>query len=323
MRRVTTLIKVILLTLTVVACENVPQPFQGAERNDSILDAIMINPAVMIAPIIGAPPPINQDLAAQIAKATQDRDVAAVTRGAGKSASLLQGQVDTVNRADGSTWLQFTWTLTGTDGIVIDTLTTEVEAFSDTADDPWLVFANTDLSPTIYDVARFLESWLFRPTELAAIPDISPEVPQIEGTYHLYIDPIQGAPGDGDTALTKAMTRLLNPDNLLIPVVLDTQPSAVTYIIAGQVTKDVLNDAQEIIRLEWSLRDPNGAVLGTVTQENEIARGSLDQRWDETALFAVEGAAEGLLPLLIQFPALGTDFPANSTSPPTLRGPLN
>ena len=313
----------IVLSLSISACESMPQPFQGAERNDPILDAIMVNPAVMIAPVIGAPPPINQDLAELIAKATQDRDVAAVTRGAGKSASLLQGMVDTDPRDDGSTWLTFTWTLTGPDGIVIDTRVTEIEAFSDTADDPWLVFANTDLSPTVHDVARFLESWLFRPTELAAIPDITPEIPQIEGTYHLYIMPVEGAPGDGREALAKAMKRLLAPENLLIPVVLDERATAKSYIITGQVTVDPINESQERIRLDWSLLAPNGEELGTVTQQNEIARGSLDPLWGDAALFAVEGAAEGLLPLLIQFAPSDSEKATPSPATPTLRGPLN
>ena len=314
------LISIIFGLTLVSACAQLPQPFKGAERNDEILDTILVNPGVMIAPISGAPSPLNTQLAETIAEAAQALDVAAVTRGAGRGASLLQGDAKIVegdNRKD----LLFRWVLSSPDGLIIDQTEMRLAAFDETSEDPWLVFANTDLTPIVSQTAAYLYQWLYRPTALAARPEAPPPPLDldIDGTYSIFVPPVSGAPGDGATSLTEAMRKLLSHEDLIIPINLTERPTANSYIIAGNVNASRLSDEVEEITIDWELISPDGDLLGTAGQQNQIAAGSLDGQWGDTALFAVEAAAEGVLNLLLQFPPLDPDPTGNVN----LRGSVN
>jgi len=291
--------------LVLAACAELPRPFQGAERNDDILDTILVNPGVMIAPVIGVPAPLNTQLSDTIAEAAQALDIAAVTRSAGRSASLLQGESEIVDGSGGKD-LVFRWALTSPDGLVIDQTEMRVPAFDATADDPWLVYANSDLSPIVNQTAAYLYQWLYRPSALASRPQAPPPPPplEIDGIYSIFVPIVTGAPGDGGRALTEAMRQLLSLDDLLIPIELESGPTPSTYVIAGTVQTSRLSDEIEEITIDWELIAPSGEVLGTAGQQNQIAAGSLDREWGDTALFAVEAAAEGVLNLLLQFPPL-------------------
>jgi hypothetical protein len=48
------------------------------------------------------------------------------------------------------------------------------------------------------------------------------------------------------------------------------------------------------------VRDPQGANLGTVSQENKIPAGSLNGQWGSTATAAATAATQGILKLLPQ-----------------------
>ena len=290
------------------ACADLPRPFEGAERNDDILDTILVNPGVMIAPVIGVPAPLNTQLPDTIAEAAQALDVAAITRSAGRSASLLQGEAIIVDNGSDKELL-FRWVLSSPDGLTIDQTEMRVPAFNATAEDPWLVFANSDLSPIVNQTAAYLYQWLYRPSALASRPEAPPPPPplEIEGTYAIFVPPVTGAPGDGASSLTDAMRQLLDHEDLIIPIKLVSQPTQSTYVIAGAVKTSRLSDEIEEITIDWKLISPGGELLGTAGQQNQIAAGSLDGEWGDTALFAVEAAAEGVLNLLLQFPPLDPD----------------
>ena len=290
----------LVLALFLAACGSVPKPFEGVERNEPIIDTILVNPGVMVAPIAGAPPPINQTLAEDVAEAMVARDVAAVTRGAARSISLLQGTADTYEAPDGSTHIRIDWSLSGPNGLLIDMLTTDVAAFAETADDPWLVYANTDLSPAVREVALFASSRLVRataapPLGLAAAPAAASLEP-----YHVVVQPVSGAPGDGNGALAAAMRSTLRRSDMPVPLIVKDIADTRTFTVIGSVRMRPANNSVDVISLVWEVRTPEGDVLGNVAQENAVPHGSLDGAWGDNALFAAESAAGGILTLLVQ-----------------------
>ncbi len=299
------------------ACNGLTQPFEGAERNDAIIDTITVNPSVMIAPIQGAPAPLNQILAERLAAATQARDVAAVTRGAGKAASLMLGRVTALPNSDGGTELAFEWQLNNAEGLPIGDLKTLVTAFPLTADDPWLLYANTDLTPVIADATEFLVTQLYRPSAQAALPSKAPGAPppvfQEGSPYYLHIQPVQGAPGDGRISLTRAMVSLLSQEDLPIALLIQDAPTPATFIIDAQVKIADLDAYTQQIDLNWRLKSPTGEVLGNVQQSNAIQSGSLDGEWGDTAFLAAAAAADGLLSMLLQFDPLTMETETENT----------
>ena len=58
-------------------------------------------------------------------------------------------------------------------------------------------------------------------------------------------------------------------------------------------------DGKQPIQIDWSVRDPAGKKLGTVSQKNEIPQGSLDGSWGKTADAARRGC-QGIIKLLPQ-----------------------
>jgi hypothetical protein len=50
--------------------------------------------------------------------------------------------------------------------------------------------------------------------------------------------------------------------------------------------------------LNWTVKMPDGEVLGTIKQANDIEPGSLDQAWGDTAYLAAQAASEGIFELV-------------------------
>jgi hypothetical protein len=302
-------LRMLCLALGLAACGALPQPFQGAEQNDPMLETILVNPSVMIVPVTGAPAPLNQTIAEDAARAMQARDVAAVTRGGARTASLLQGQATTFQAADGGTWLRFEWLLAGPDGLPIDRLVTDVPAFQETANDPWLVYANTDLTPVTRQVADFVALHLLGTSAVMASVDVAEPRTNIppDDPYHLFIEPVSGAPGDGAKSLTDAMIEILSWDGISIPLVLTAKPDAYSFIIHGRVKLKPTNEQMDIIAIDWDVKLPSGELLGSISQENAVPQNSLNGRWGDNAIYAAEAAADAILTLLIQFDPLVPD----------------
>ena len=70
------------------------------------------------------------------------------------------------------------------------------------------------------------------------------------------------------------------------------------YRVQGTVAMGPVKDGKQSIHIEWTVRDPAGKKLGTVSQKNEIPEGSLDGAWGKTAEQAAGAAAQGIVRLL-------------------------
>jgi hypothetical protein len=77
-----------------------------------------------------------------------------------------------------------------------------------------------------------------------------------------------------------------------------TPPGVAAYRVEGRVKLGAANAGQQPIKIDWVVKDPKGASLGTVTQENQIPAGSLNGKWGATAQAAATAATQGILKLL-------------------------
>ncbi len=90
---------------------------------------------------------------------------------------------------------------------------------------------------------------------------------------------VTGAPGDGSVALTGALQRELTKNG----IALTESASAQTYRVEGKVAVGEGANGKQPIQIDWTVKDPAGKKLGTVSQKNEIPQGSLDGAWGKTA----------------------------------------
>ena len=118
----------------------------------------------------------------------------------------------------------------------------------------------------------------------------------IETPIATMVPPVTGAPGDGGATLTGAIQRELNKNG----VSLTSTPGGQAYKVEGKVAVGQGKDGKQPIQIDWTVVDPAGKKLGTVSQKNEVPQGSLDGAWGKTADAAAAAAAQGILKLLPQ-----------------------
>ena len=116
------------------------------------------------------------------------------------------------------------------------------------------------------------------------------------GPITALVPTVTGAPGDGSSALTTAIQRELTKNG----VSLSSLPNAQSVQGRGQGRDGHSKDGKQPITIDWSVTDPSGKKLGTVSQKNEVPQGSLDGSWGKTADAAAAAAAQGIVKLLPQ-----------------------
>jgi hypothetical protein len=112
----------------------------------------------------------------------------------------------------------------------------------------------------------------------------------------IFFAGVTGAPGDGNSALTKQMTdRLPN----LGDIVQDTTKGA-DFTVSGQIKTAMEANQKQRIEIQWIVSDAKGQERGRVVQLNEVQPGSLDSYWGDVALVVAQEAAGGVHEIVLQ-----------------------
>jgi hypothetical protein len=131
-------------------------------------------------------------------------------------------------------------------------------------------------------------------TLAAAQVSAPPPAPEPGQPTAIAVPLVIGASGHGNRELAEAMRLAMGGTGL--PVVEDRREGALT--IVGEVEVKPSDGAQQAVALNWKVLAPNGALLGTIAQNNTVPAGSLDRGWGDTAMYAAEAAAGGIFELL-------------------------
>lgn len=286
---------------------------------------------VEIAPIIGAPENVSRDLQTQLA-ASMQRNNLTVAQGPGaKGEYVLRGYIVAAREKTASK-ISYIWDLTDQAGKRAHRITGE-ELAAATTGDPWAGVNPQVLQNISNKTAAQVASWYnanagvpvasaapaaapmataattgtaaqtagaypsTAPQQMAAnTPAANPAATtgSITGAYNAVVPSVVGAPGDGSQSLTGAIQRELSKNG----VALTSAPGAETYKVEGKVAMGTGKDGKQPIQIDWSVYDPKGKKLGTVSQKNEVPQGSLDGAWGKTADAAAQAAAQGIVKLL-------------------------
>jgi hypothetical protein len=121
------------------------------------------------------------------------------------------------------------------------------------------------------------------------------ETPAAPAEMVAVVPVVNGAPGDGKTALSEAMKRALGRAG--IKVASSAAPGA--FKIQGSVDVGPVANGQQPITIKWVVIDPNGRQMEkSVVQNNRIGAGSLDGAWGEVAEQAASAAASEVTKLI-------------------------
>ena len=121
--------------------------------------------------------------------------------------------------------------------------------------------------------------------------DISGQRDNIRGlssTFYLY--DISGTPGDGNRAILRSLKFLLNRE--LGPTV--SNKAEATYLVRGTANVSPPLKGRSDVAITWLVFSATGKELGKVTQNNNVAAGSLDARWGLVAFAVAKGALQGI-----------------------------
>lgn len=133
------------------------------------------------------------------------------------------------------------------------------------------------------------------PAPQQASVNVATAQPASTGEIIAVVQPVTGAPGDGEQSLTTAMRKHLASAG----VKLTEQASGSVYTVRGTVELGAADGGQQPITIRWLVVDPNGAQIDkAVVQRNRIPAGSLDGPWGQVADLAASEAAKSVAKLI-------------------------
>jgi len=230
----------------------------------------------------GPPVPMARLLAESVAGNLIRNKVPATTDPASDSRYVLSGETsvneDAKTGSGGNILIR--WTLKDADGATVGVHTQGVKGTQVQWDygDPRIIRAVGD------GAAKPIAAMVRTDTEAAAAP------PKRRGATGILINPVQGAPGDGNAALATALRAALRAVDLNVTD--DFRQAAFT--LDGRVTVTGAPGAQDRVRIVWSLSTLAGEALGNAVQENTVRGGSLDGPWGHVAILVASAAVEGI-----------------------------
>ena len=150
-----------------------------------------------------------------------------------------------------------------------------------------------------------LAGWLALPTFGAENETPKPVAAVTKAAGPLAYIAVAGAPGDGEQALSAALTNRLSAVGIK-PVAALT---ANVYSVEGIVKVTAAKGSRQVVRIDWTIFGPDGATLGGVSQTKLVRKGSLDKRWGAAADAAARAAANEIAKLLSPVPSTAPKAP--------------
>jgi len=273
-----------------------------------------------VAPVIGPPENVSGELRNQLISDLERQNLRVAKAPEEKAEYTLRGYVvSSLEKKGNKSKISYIWDVTDSSGKGVHRVSGEETAPAGKSKDPWATVTPTVVQSITSKTVTSVAGWMPAGAAVAAgtqggmvqtaaaTPGAysaqTPTKPSVTtgsigrtGEFKALVPTISGAPGDGSTTLRTALQRELTRNG----VALTESPSPDAYVVQGQVAMGPGKDGKQPITIDWSVTDPSGKKLGTVSQKNEVPQGSLDGSWGKTADAAAAAAAQGIVKLLPQ-----------------------
>lgn len=300
---------IVLAAVVLGACQYMPdllpKPFQKADTNDAILTTL-VQPSISVAvlPPAGPPDGVAKTLAASVAEKSQGLDIPA-TNSELKGPSYKLDGIASAAALKNEIVFSMSWDLISPKGENLHHIAAEervtITKEPRTTDELWTPFNDAAIQRASGRIAIGLKKW-FDAQKLAA-HEVRDPVQQ--PSQLLTIANVEGAPGDGNAALTAALMGVLQDNGQRVSR--EGNNTDTGYLITGEVTLEATPQNQDSIRIAWNVLSPSGDFLGTVAQANTVTKGSLSREWGSVAQYAALAASGGILDLISDYEvSLGT-----------------
>jgi hypothetical protein len=276
-----------ILAVTLVAlaaCQGAPKPYAGDHPPTSAALTPPDSAGILVLPPTGAPQSLAADLAQAMAGALQDADVPASTEAYNRGSYRLTSSVTSAPTATGIA-ISVDWQLTAADGSKLGGAASRTETDDSALSKSGDLVAKALAAPAVPVILKLVESG-------APLPqgDVNPVV---------SLRDVQGAPGDGDRALARAMGEALKRVNVAM---VDGADARHDFLLAGSVEVLAPEGTKQQVKVSWALLRPDGSEVGRVNQQNTVAAGSLNGAWGDVAYAVTAAAAPGVKQLIERAP---------------------
>ena len=257
--------------LLLAACQPLPHPFDDAR---ALPPPAALQPpdsvGVRVLPASGANSPFGAAMAEALAKALRAADVPASTEAGNRGSFRLETSADETVAA-GRERIALRWTLRDSGGAVRGSGTAAREVASASLPAGGDAVAASLAKEAAPEIAKLVAG---------DAPPPAGNVPAL-----VALGGVSGAPGDGGTALARAIGAALGHAG----VELGAASAPSRFALTCEVAVAPAEPGKELVTVRWVLAS-GGRVLGQVSQQNTVLAGSLDRDWGEIA-YAVAGAA--------------------------------
>ncbi len=285
MRRAAGKILLLLTVLAVHACGSIPQPYRsghGSPANPLLEPSDGVG--IRVAPVEGPTVPMARLLARSVADELKELEVPATAMAASASRYVLHGRTE-INRENAALpyIMVIRWTLFDQTGEIVGRHTQGVEG-------TWWQWEYGD--PRII---RAVGKGAAKP--IAAMltgEDDEPFLPTAPRGAALFVEPVEGAPGDGNQSLGRALRMALRTAG----IILTEDREKADFVLRGGVEVAPPDGGRQKVRIVWTVNQVGGAEVGTATQENAVPAHSLDGAWGRVAVLAAAAALDGIEQML-------------------------
>lgn len=268
-----------------------------------------------VAPVIGPPENVSNELRTQLIADLERQNLRVAKSPDERAEYTLRGYVvSSLEKKGNKSKVSYIWDVTDANGKGVHRVSGEESAPAGKGKDPWAAMTPNLVQAIAAKTVTSVAGWMpgggaavasngsMVQTAAATTPSYAAQKPLVTGSVassgpiNALVPVVTGAPGDGSTALRAALQRELSRSG----VPLTDARTANTYLVEGKVAMGTGKDGKQPITIDWSVTDPHGKRLGTVSQKNEVPQGSLDGSWGKTADAAAAAAAQGIVKLLPQ-----------------------
>ena len=275
----------LFLLISLAACGDLPEPFLGNPGPEGRVLAQPPTPRLAVPAATDAllPGPAGNDFAAMLAQDLRDQEVPAVAEPGKKGDWRLAAKAELHGDHVVPTYVV-------TDPQGKEKGRTEGPAI---AAPLWSQATAATLEQAAKDAAPKISTLL---TGIQTAMEHADPNSLYNRPAKVQLLPVTGAPGDGDTSLTRQMKAHLAA---LGPVVQDDKAGA-DFSVQGQVRIVPIAGGQQRVEIQWIIKTASGDERGRVVQLNEIPAGTLDHYWGDVAVVVASEASGGVNDVILR-----------------------
>lgn len=262
---------------------------------------------ISFAPIIGPPPDVGIKLTGQVVAAAQQKNIPVITEKGKTATYTVQGFLAQSNEPKKEKF-SYIWDVRDKSGNRVHRILGEEAVPAKPGAKPWTSMNLAALQKIADKTAADLALWLPKQSGAAVArstsstqkpPAHTPRRTASTGAgkkrIAVLVAPVSGAPGDGRTSLTNAIRNRLRAKGIRVA----STGGANVYKINGKVTMGKGKTAgTQSVNIDWQLLSSTGRDLGSVTQQTDVPKGSLNRSWGPAALSAGNAAAAEIIKLI-------------------------